>query len=178
MRHCLHCGYRSARLALRTPDVANTNPDFIFDQLHKSLTNLPYLSGSSTLNPHHGYQSSSMPKTASSQARAPTPMARSGLVQASCPTTTGRSLCEPKASMSTLVFAPSRLLSAYLPMPPAYSALLPCIQLDAYTQAHEILSCCAMRSWCCGFPCHTPFFTLNIFLIAHIPMNFFHKFGA
>ena len=141
--------------------LPHTNPDFIFDQLHKSLTNHPYLSGSSTPNPHRGYQSSSMPKTASSQARAPTLMARSGLVQASCPTTTGRSSCEPEASLvpcfSTLVFAPSRVLSAYLPMPPAYSALLPCTQLDAYTQAH-----CAVRLWSCGLLRHTPFFTLNV----------------
>ena len=141
--------------------LPHTNPDFIFDQLHKSLTNHPYLSGSSTPNPHRGYQSSSMPKTASSQARAPTLMARSGLVQASCPTTTGQSSCEPEASLvpcfSTLVFAPSRVLSAYLPMPPAYSALLPCTQLDAYTQAH-----CAVRLWSCGLLRHTPFFTLNV----------------
>ena len=112
-----------------------TNPDFIFDQLHKSVTNLPYLSGSSTPNPHRGYQSSSMPKTASSQAHAPTPMARSGLVQASCPTTTGRSSCEPEA-YSFFVSQPSYSL-------PADSCLLtcPCRQLT-------VLFFCA-PSWTC-----------------------------
>ena len=79
--------------------LPHTDPDFISDQLHISLTNFTYLSGSNTPNPHRGYQSSSMLKTASSQARAPTPMARNGLVRASCPTTTGRSSCEPEASL-------------------------------------------------------------------------------
>jgi len=167
--------------------LPHTDPEFTSDQLHKSLTNLPYLSGSSTPNPHRGYQSSSMPKTASSQARASTPMAKNGLVRASCPTTTGRSSCEPEASFlvprSSTPYSPPGTCGA-----DSCPLTRPCCQLTvlffrapSWTRTrkrmgsyHVVLcDCGAVASFTtCHSSLQTPF------LIAYISRDFFHKFGT
>ena len=139
--------------------LPHIDPDFISNQLHKSLTNFPYLSGSSTPNPHRGYQSSSMPKTASSHARAPTPMARNGLVRASCPTTTGPSSCEPDASLLVPRFSTQGSPCGAGSCPLArlcHQLTVLFFRAPSWARARRVLSCC------CGLR-RAPFFALNPF---------------